>query len=79
MASDSTTNTQSQIVHSVLASNTTIADEYANNPFFLPANENLGLMLTSQPLTGPNNYMSWARSFGSKFQKQVWFYGWIDC
>ena len=62
MASDSTTNTQSQTVHSVPVSNTTITDEYANNPFFLPANENPGLMLTSQPLTGPDNYMSWARS-----------------
>ena len=62
MASDSTTNTQSQTVHSVPASNTTIADEYANNLFFLPANENPGLMLTLQPLTGPDNYMSWARS-----------------
>ena len=60
MASNSTTNTQSQTVHSVPVSNTTIADEYANNPFFLPANENLGLMLTSQPFTGPDNYMSWA-------------------
>ena len=47
MSSDSTTNTQSQTVHSVPVSNTTIADEYANNPFFLPANENPGLMLTS--------------------------------
>ena len=39
-------------------SNAAIADEYANNPFFLPANENPGLMLTLQPLTGPDNYMS---------------------
>ena len=62
MASDSITNTQSQTSHSVLASSATIADEYANNPFFLLANENPGLMLTSQPLTSPKNYMSWARS-----------------
>ena len=62
MASDSTTNTQSQSAHLVPASSATIADEYANNPFFLPANENPGLMLTSQPLTGPENCMSWARS-----------------
>ena len=39
-----------------------MADESANNPFFLPANENPGLILTSQPLTSPENYMSWARS-----------------
>ena len=39
-----------------------MADESANNPFFLPANENPSLILTSQPLTGPENYMSWARS-----------------
>ena len=58
MASDSTTNTQSQTEHSVPTSNAAIADEYANNHFFLLANENPGLMLTSQPLTGPDNYMS---------------------
>ena len=62
MASNSTTNTQSQTEHSMPTSNAAIADEYANNPFFLPVNENPGLMLTSQPLTGPDNYMSWARS-----------------
>ena len=62
MASNSTTNTQSQSAHSVPISSATIADEYANNPYFLPANENPGLMLTSQPLTGPENYMSWAQS-----------------
>ena len=62
MASDSTTNTQSQTAHSVPASSVTIADEYANNPFFLPANENLGFMLTTQPQIGPKNYMSWVRS-----------------
>ena len=39
-----------------------MADEYVNIPFFLPANENLGLILTSQPLTSPKNYMSWARA-----------------
>ncbi|XP_075652183.1 uncharacterized protein LOC142622569 [Castanea sativa] len=46
----------------VPSSSTAIADEYANNPYFLPANENPGFVLTSQPLTGPENYMSWARS-----------------
>lgn len=39
-----------------------MADEYANNPYFLLANENPGFVLTSQPLTGPENCMSWARS-----------------
>ncbi|XP_023920972.1 uncharacterized protein LOC112032445 [Quercus suber] len=61
MASNSTTNTQSKTTHSVPASSATIADEYANNPFFLLANENLGFMLTTQPLIGPKNYMSWAQ------------------
>ena len=61
MASNSTTNTQSQFAHLVAASSAMIADEYANNPYFLPANENPGLMLTSRPLTSPKNYMSWAR------------------
>ena len=46
MAFDSTTNTQSQTVHLVPASSA-IVDEYANNPFFLPANENPGFMLTT--------------------------------
>ncbi|XP_075650646.1 uncharacterized protein LOC142621210 [Castanea sativa] len=39
-----------------------MANESANNPFFLPANENPGLILTSQPLTSLENYMTWARS-----------------
>ena len=62
MASDSTNNTQSQTAHSVPSSSAAMADESANNPFFHPTNENLGLILTSQPLTGPEKYMSWARS-----------------
>ena len=62
MASDSTSNTQSQTAHLVPTSSAMIVNEYANNPFFLPVNENPGLMLTLQPLTGPENYMSWARS-----------------
>ena len=44
------------------SSSAAMADDSANNPFFLPANKNLGLILTSQPLTGPENYISWARS-----------------
>ena len=39
-----------------------IANESTNNSYFLPPNENPGLILTSQPLTGPENYMTWARS-----------------
>ena len=62
MAFDSTSNTQSQTVHLVPTSTAMIADEYANNPFFLPTNEKPGLMLTLQPLTSPENYMSWVRS-----------------
>ena len=58
MAFDSTTNTHSQTAHSVPSSSATMADEFANNPFFLPANENPSLILTSQPLIGPKNYMS---------------------
>ncbi|XP_075640631.1 uncharacterized protein LOC142612419 [Castanea sativa] len=61
MASDSTTNTQSQTGNSAPSSSAVMADESTNNPFFLPANENPSLILTSQPLTGLENYMSWAR------------------
>ena len=39
-----------------------MADESASNPYFLPTTENPGIILTSQPLTRPENYMSWARS-----------------
>ncbi|XP_057975954.1 uncharacterized protein LOC131163376 [Malania oleifera] len=39
-----------------------MANEYANNPYFLPGNENPGFVLTSQPLTSLENYTSWARS-----------------
>ena len=49
-------------MHLVPSSSAAMADESSNNPFFLPVNENPGLILTSQPLTGPKNYMSWARS-----------------
>ncbi|XP_075654949.1 uncharacterized protein LOC142625133 [Castanea sativa] len=62
MTSDSTTNTQSQTGNSAPSSSAVMVDEYANNPFFLPANKNPSLVLTSQPLTGPENYLSWARS-----------------
>ena len=35
-----------------------MADESANNPYFLPENENPSLIFTSQPLTSPENYMT---------------------
>ena len=46
----------------MFSSSAVMADESANNPFFLPRNENSRFVLTLQPLTGPENYMSWARS-----------------
>ena len=58
MAFDSTNNTQSQIGNSIPSSNIIMANESTNNPFFLPANENPGLVLISQRLTGPENYMN---------------------
>ena len=39
-----------------------MADECANNPYFLPSTESPSVMLTSQPLIGQENYMTWARS-----------------
>ncbi|XP_075665558.1 uncharacterized protein LOC142635252 [Castanea sativa] len=59
MASDSTSEPSSSSAPFI---SVVMADESANNPFFLPTNENPGLILTSQPLTGPENYMTWARS-----------------
>ena len=47
---------------STSTSSAAMADEFANNPYFLPANENPGLILTSHRLTSPENYMTWARS-----------------
>ena len=62
MASDSTTNQALSSTQSVPSPSTATADESANNPYFLPATESPGIVLTSQPLTGPENYLSWARS-----------------
>ena len=59
MASDSSSAPSSSSAPTGSAS---MANESVNNPFFLPANENPGLILTSQPLVGPENYMTWARS-----------------
>ena len=62
MASDSTVNNStSNSTQSVPSSSASMADESANNPYFLLATESPGIILTSQPLTGPENYMSWAR------------------
>ncbi|XP_065615833.1 uncharacterized protein LOC136061682 [Quercus suber] len=59
MASDSSSAPSSSSMPNGSAA---MGDESANNPYFLPANENPGLILTSQPLTGLENYMTWARS-----------------
>lgn len=52
----------SNSTQSTPSSATTMADKSANNPYFLPATGSPGIVLTSQPLTGSENYMSWARS-----------------
>ena len=44
------------------SSSTAVADESTNNPYFLLATKSPGIVLTLQPLTGPENYLSWARS-----------------
>ena len=62
MASDSTANQAQSSTQSVPSPSTTMADESANNPYFLPATENPGIVLTSPPLTSPENYLSWTRS-----------------
>ena len=61
MASDFATNTTnpSQIVPS---SSTSMADEFVNNPYFLPITKSLGIILASQPLIGTENYISLDRS-----------------
>ena len=62
MAFDSTANQAQSSTQSVPSLSTTMADESANSPYFLPATESPGIVLTSQPLTGPESYLSWARS-----------------
>ncbi|XP_065628170.1 uncharacterized protein LOC112003573 [Quercus suber] len=63
MASSSTNDvSNSNSKQSAPSFGTTMADESANNPYFLPATESPRIVLTSQPLTGPENYMSWVRS-----------------
>nr|XP_023894154.1 uncharacterized protein LOC112006088 [Quercus suber] len=59
MASDSSSAASSSFAP---IGNAAMANESANIPFFLPANENPDLIFTSQPLIGPENYMTWARS-----------------
>ena len=62
MASDSTANQAQSSTQSVPSPSTTMVDESANNPYFLLATESPGIVLTSQPLTSPENYLSWMRS-----------------
>ncbi|XP_075665332.1 uncharacterized protein LOC142634993 [Castanea sativa] len=63
MASYSTTNqAQSKSSQFVPPSSTEMADKSTNNPYFLPASKSPKIVLTSQPLIGPENYISWARS-----------------
>ena len=38
-----------------------MVDESANNPYFLPVAKNPGIILSSQPLIGPENYAAWTR------------------
>ena len=59
MASDSSSAPSSSFTPTASAA---MADESTNNPFFLPANENPSLILISQPLTSPENYMTWVKS-----------------
>ena len=76
MASDSTTNQAQSSNQSVPSTSTTMADESANNPYFLPATKSPGIVLTSQPSTGLENYLSSARSMFlalSSQNKFEWF------
>ena len=50
------------IASSSQASTSITIDEL--HPFFLHHAENLGVILVSQPLTGDENYPTWARSMG---------------
>ncbi|XP_075658726.1 uncharacterized protein LOC142628532 [Castanea sativa] len=65
MASDPTTLPQTvpQIESSSQnISSSSMVDESANNPYFLPVAENPGIILSLQPLIGPENYADWTRS-----------------
>ena len=44
------------------ALNSSIVDESTNNPYFLPVAENPRIILSSQPLIGPENYTAWTKS-----------------
>ncbi|XP_075669858.1 uncharacterized protein LOC142639582 [Castanea sativa] len=73
MASSSATDaSNSNSTQSALSFGITMADESTNNPYFLPATKSLGIVLTSQPLTGPKNYMSW-------IYLHHWFNTWNRC
>ena len=62
MASDSTTNTTTTNSTTLPSSSMSMADECANNPYFLPSTKSPSVILTSQPLIGQENYMTSARS-----------------
>ena len=62
MASNSTTNTTTTNSTTLPSSSMSMANESTNNPYFLPSTESPSVMLTSQPLIGQENYMTWARS-----------------
>ena len=48
---------------STTESSSSLQDSYnLNDPLFLYPGENLGAVLTSQPLFGGGNYLAWARS-----------------
>ena len=42
--------------------NSSMVDESANNPYFLPVAKNPGIILSSQPLICPENHAAWTRS-----------------
>ncbi|XP_065625130.1 uncharacterized protein LOC136065594 [Quercus suber] len=63
MASDLAVNTSnSNSTQSVPSFSTSMVDKSVNNPYFLPVTESPRIILTSHPLTGPENCMSWTRS-----------------
>ena len=61
MASDFATNTTNPS-QTVPSSSTSMVDEFANNPYFLPVTKSPGIILASQPLIGTENYISLSRS-----------------
>ena len=63
MASDPNTTTLPLVESSTQNTlNSSMADESANNPYFLPVAKNPRIILSSQALIGPENYAAWTRS-----------------